>query len=324
MNTDTNKTVDVVMCTYNGSKYLREQLDSIVEQTYPIHRMIVQDDGSTDNTVAIVKEYAAKYSFIELYENEHNLGYNLNFKTAAMRATADFVALADQDDVWFKDKIARQVEAIGHCNICASAYTRSKTMDSQHKVSLPHTLKAQLFGSIPGHTMLLRREFVQQDEVWLPDFIYDWGLILSAHFTGKDALAWIDEPLNWHREHAEEAFAKRGLEEQKQHKQWLPSVLLPYVEGLAHYRQLQKRTLWRRLYTYAYDHTNSPEHRTEHRMAGYMLSIGLVPLLRLGIMCAKYRHEVYTNQAKTNGLMGLVRGFCFPLIYAYYVKAFDK
>lgn len=109
---DTSKTVDVVMCTYNGERYLREQLDSIIGQTYPIHRLIVQDDRSTDGTVAIVREYAARYPFISLYVNGRNLGYNLNFKSAVMRATADFVAISDQDDVWFADKIARQVEAI--------------------------------------------------------------------------------------------------------------------------------------------------------------------------------------------------------------------
>ena len=118
---DTSKTVDVVMCTYNGERYLREQLDSIIGQTYPIHRLIVQDDRSTDGTVAIVREYAARYPFISLYVNGRNLGYNLNFKSAVMRATADFVAISDQDDVWFADKIARQVEAIGGHNIAAAA-----------------------------------------------------------------------------------------------------------------------------------------------------------------------------------------------------------
>ena len=106
------KTVSVVMCTYNGAKYLREQLDSIISQTYPIYELIVQDDCSTDETVAIIKEYMEKYSFIKLYVNEHNLGFNLNFKSVCMKATGDFVALSDQDDVWFPDKIQKQVNMI--------------------------------------------------------------------------------------------------------------------------------------------------------------------------------------------------------------------
>lgn len=131
---DTSKTVDVVMCTYNGERYLREQLDSIIGQTYPIHRLIVQDDRSTDGTVAIVREYAARYPFISLYVNGRNLGYNLNFKSAVMRATADFVAISDQDDVWFADKIARQVEAIGGHNICFSAHVRGSRLEGARRV----------------------------------------------------------------------------------------------------------------------------------------------------------------------------------------------
>ena len=118
------KTVSVVMCTYNGAKYLREQLDSIISQTYPIYELIVQDDCSTDETVAIIKEYMETYSFIKLYVNEHNLGFNQNFKSATMKATGDYVAISDQDDVWFPEKLEKQVLAIGNHDICGSNYLR--------------------------------------------------------------------------------------------------------------------------------------------------------------------------------------------------------
>ena len=58
---ETDKTVSVIVCTYNGEQYLREQLDSILLQTYPIRELIIQDDGSTDGTVQIAKEYEAGY-----------------------------------------------------------------------------------------------------------------------------------------------------------------------------------------------------------------------------------------------------------------------
>ena len=94
------------MGTYNGEKFIREQLDSILAQTYPIKEIIIQDDGSTDGTIAICEEYAEKYPNIHFSCNEHNLGFNLNFKCAAMKATGDYVAISDQDDVWFPEKIA--------------------------------------------------------------------------------------------------------------------------------------------------------------------------------------------------------------------------
>lgn len=100
----TSPTVAVVMCTYNGEKYLRQQLDSILAQTYPIQELIVQDDCSTDTTLAILQEYEAKVPFMQVIENTHNLGFNLNFKTACMRATTDLIAISDQDDVWMPEK----------------------------------------------------------------------------------------------------------------------------------------------------------------------------------------------------------------------------
>lgn len=81
------KTVSVIMGTYNGEKYIREQLDSILSQTYSIKEIIIQDDGSTDGTVRICEEYAEIYSNVLFSRNERNLGFNLNFKSAAQRAT---------------------------------------------------------------------------------------------------------------------------------------------------------------------------------------------------------------------------------------------
>ena len=132
-----DKTVSVVMTTYNGEKYIREQLDSIIAQTYPIYELIIQDDGSTDRTVEICREYAKRYAFIHVYQNEHNLGCDKNFETAAMRATGDYVALSDQDDIWFKDKIAKQVAAIGDNDACGSQHMRGKTMEASHLIAPP-------------------------------------------------------------------------------------------------------------------------------------------------------------------------------------------
>ena len=71
--------VSVVMCTYNGGRFLAEQLESIIRQTYPVYEIIVQDDGSTDNTQAVVEEYARLYPFIRFYRHEGKPGINRNF-----------------------------------------------------------------------------------------------------------------------------------------------------------------------------------------------------------------------------------------------------
>lgn len=73
------KTVSVVMCTYNGEKYLREQMDSILAQTYPIHEIIVCNNCSTDGTMNILQEYATKFPSIKAHQNARNKGCNQNF-----------------------------------------------------------------------------------------------------------------------------------------------------------------------------------------------------------------------------------------------------
>ena len=112
--------VSVVMCTYNGEKFLREQLDSIVQQSYPIHELLIQDDQSTDRTTKIIKEYQARYPFIRLHINEKNLGFNANFHTALCSATGDFISISDQDDVWHPDKLKEMMACIGDKAMCFS------------------------------------------------------------------------------------------------------------------------------------------------------------------------------------------------------------
>ena len=98
------KTVSVVMCTYNGEKYLREQMDSILAQTYPIHDIIVSDDCSTDGTMNILQEYATKFPFIKVHRNTRNKGCNQNFHDII----EDYIAISDQDDIWFPKKIGTE------------------------------------------------------------------------------------------------------------------------------------------------------------------------------------------------------------------------
>ncbi|MEZ7866922.1 MAG: glycosyltransferase [Paludibacteraceae bacterium] len=102
--------VSVVMCTYNGEKYLREQLDSIINQTYPIHEIIIQDDCSTDGTWEIIQEYATRNNNFRIYRNEINLSVYHNFFSAFQKVTGEYFAVSDQDDFWLPDKIKIFVE----------------------------------------------------------------------------------------------------------------------------------------------------------------------------------------------------------------------
>jgi glycosyltransferase involved in cell wall biosynthesis len=101
--------VSIVMCTYNGEKFLIEQIDSIINQTYPIYELIIQDDHSIDNTWDILKSYQQRYHFVKIFQNKRSIGVNENFFSAIKRATGDYIALSDQDDIWEPYKIERKV-----------------------------------------------------------------------------------------------------------------------------------------------------------------------------------------------------------------------
>ena len=104
--------ISIAMATYNGEKYLREQLESIYAQTYKNIEVVVTDDGSTDKTVEILEEYANSHG-LRYYINEINLGFVKNFEKAVDLCRGDYIALSDQDDIWLPYKLSTLMENIG-------------------------------------------------------------------------------------------------------------------------------------------------------------------------------------------------------------------
>jgi len=98
--------VSIAMATFNGEKYLREQLDSLAAQTILPYELVVTDDGSTDRTLEIVEAFSMSTNIlVKVYQNGERLGPAENFLKAASLCSADFVAFCDQDDVWIKSKL---------------------------------------------------------------------------------------------------------------------------------------------------------------------------------------------------------------------------
>ena len=98
--------ISVAMATYNGERFLQEQLDSLVRQTLLPIELVVCDDGSTDSTVEILRRFVTSSPFpVRLYQNETRLGPGFNFLSALARCAGDLVAFCDQDDVWQEPKL---------------------------------------------------------------------------------------------------------------------------------------------------------------------------------------------------------------------------
>ncbi len=202
--------VSIALCTYNGEKYLAKQLDSIFNQNYPNLEVIVVDDCSTDKTLNILSTYQKRYSNLQLVLNDQNLGFNQNFKKALSLCTADYIAIADQDDIWLKDKISLSVQHIGD-NLLL--YHDSEYIDqndqSLHKRTTSHhrfvsgncAQNLIYYNCISGHACLIKRDLLKLSPPFDRSLYYDWWLAYTAACTGK--INFITDKLVKHRKHDE-------------------------------------------------------------------------------------------------------------------------
>ena len=104
--------VSVAMTTYNGEAFLKQQLDSLLAQDYAHLEIVICDDCSTDNTWAILKDYAANHAGIRVFRNDSQLGFNDNFLQCFARCRGDLISPCDQDDIWNPRKTSRLVDAM--------------------------------------------------------------------------------------------------------------------------------------------------------------------------------------------------------------------
>jgi glycosyltransferase involved in cell wall biosynthesis len=208
MNSPNQPLVSIALCTYNGQQYLRQQLDTLVGQTYPNIEIVVVDDASTDDTFAILNEYANCYAQFNIYQNKANLGFVKNFERTCTLCNGDYIALCDQDDIWLLNKIELQVNAIAqHVFI----YHDSEFVD-QNGLSLNKKMsdvmnmysggdpKAFLFlNCVSGHTMLMKRELIGEAFPLKPGFFHDWWLAYVAVNMGT--IAYLPQCLVQYRQH---------------------------------------------------------------------------------------------------------------------------
>jgi glycosyltransferase involved in cell wall biosynthesis len=102
----------LAMCVYNGERYLQKQLDSITNQTLSLDRVVIVDDNSSDGSWDLLQTWKVSCSLdVTLIRNDHNLGVVRNFEKAALLVDAEIVFFADQDDIWYPDKVSSMLRA---------------------------------------------------------------------------------------------------------------------------------------------------------------------------------------------------------------------
>ena len=100
------QTLSIALCTYNGSKFLREQLQSLADQTLQPFEVVITDDCSTDDTISIIQEFSNLLN-IKVFINESPLKVTKNFEKAISLCSGDIILMCDQDDIWHTDKLAK-------------------------------------------------------------------------------------------------------------------------------------------------------------------------------------------------------------------------
>ena len=220
--------VSIVMPTYNGEQNILEQLETLRTQSYPVKEVIMSDDGSTDNTVKIVKKYIEEYDLYNwhILENETNLGWRINFFNLLNMANGDIIFTSDQDDVWYENKIAQMVKVFNNpqVNVLVSDYDELiepggvsfpcsqrviKNVDSEGKIQFS---KKNVFLDRPGWVYALRKSFLPEINLYKEHAIvpvHDITMWSTAVLT--DSLYHLDVSTGKWRKHGDSAIRNENV-----------------------------------------------------------------------------------------------------------------
>ncbi len=209
--------IDILLATYNGEKFVKEQIESILNQTYENFNLIISDDASTDNTLNILEEYEKKDTRIKVFKKERNEGLIDNFEFLLKNVTSDYFMFSDQDDIWKKDKIEKSINKLKEEN-SGLVYTDLEIVDEKLNVIYPSYWKYKqiykkiikynnfealyLNNFVTGCTILAKSKYIK-DILPLPRnskfVLHDYwtALIISA----KDKISYVEEPTIQYRQH---------------------------------------------------------------------------------------------------------------------------
>lgn len=213
-----NPIISVALCTFNGVNYLREQLQSVLKQTYDNFEIVIVDDGSTDGTIKIISEFAAVDTRIRFYENHERLNLNKNFEKAMLLCVGEYICPCDQDDVWAENKLECLLQNIGPNNLI---FSNSEYIDSNNNSlnrnlsddyvnqSFKNPLAFIFFNAIPGHTMMIKKQVIKAATPFPSSVFYDHWLAFVSLLDGE--IKYIPETLQFYRQHSSNTVGAKGF-----------------------------------------------------------------------------------------------------------------
>lgn len=209
--------ISVCIATHNGDKYIEEQLKSILRQLSSNDEIIISDDGSSDNTLNVIKNIGdlriKVYNYVQsISVNGKNKGFyfaSANFGNALNHAKGDYIFLCDQDDIWYPNKVSTCLEYLKHYEIVKHDFSTIDSngvlllktnykIDTQINRSYPHLIKHLPFR---GCCMAFRKDILK-NIIPLPKkcLQHDSWIGLMARYKGRN-FKYIDQPLIYHRIH---------------------------------------------------------------------------------------------------------------------------
>ena len=209
--------IDILMATYNGERYLKEQIESILNQTYSNIRLLICDDLSTDNTYNILKEYEKKDKRVKVTRNENNLGVTKNFEKLLSMVESKYYMFSDQDDVWNSDKVELSYRKLKkenadlvftdltvvdeNLNVISKSFNRLKKI--YRKIIKYDDLRmVYLYNVVTGCTIISKSSYINKI-IPLPenkDILHDHYIPLLILSQGGK-LSYLDMPTIQYRQH---------------------------------------------------------------------------------------------------------------------------
>ena len=320
------------MCTYNGAEYIREQLDSILAQTLKPDEIIIQDDGSTDDTIQILREYTKRDRSISIFQNDVQLGVNNNFYSALDKATGDYIAISDQDDLWDPQKLQKQYEAIRDnehwlCfHLSFQFYGNIVPNNIIYDNRMPNFgIERILFKAIiiQGHTMFFKKElWLEFKKRMKPEFrnyfIYDNELAIVASLYGN--IVCLPECLVLHRR-TEKSVTFLPQERSVKYQRSLKNGLAMLFRNISFSSRNSIKPLIRKRFEDMYAILNSLDDidKSSKSLKKLIYSyLGKFSFIKFPIELIKNRHRIFYT-SENNEFIAVLRSILFNIqVYDYF------
>ena len=230
--------VNILMSTYNGQQFLAEQIRSIQEQSYTDWTLFIRDDGSSDNTKEILKDFEHQDSRIHLIDNDKsdNLGVIKSFHKLVNHDRADYYFFSDQDDVWLPNKLQLSLKEAQNylADLPLMVYMDLKVVNQDLEIMTESMVKSQSHhantelvqelteNTVTGGVAMINHALAEMWQETDDILMHDWYLALLASAFGN--LVFIDQPGELYRQHSDNVLGARTLS--KRFKKWIrPHIL---------------------------------------------------------------------------------------------------